>query len=587
MKKFFTILFVVLGLVTFLSVLAGAGIGVMVHFTRSHVPENSVMVIDFQNKIVEFDPSVSLAKFLYEDTLTVRDVVDAIDAASSDQRIKGLVARIGSGGLGGATMEEFRSAVGRFRKSGKFTVAYAETFGEVSSGNGTYFLSTAFEEIYMQPSGDVGLTGLYAESLFLKGLFEKLGLEPRMDHRHEYKNAMNTFTEKQFDSAHRESMQSIVDSIFSTFVREMAGSRKIPPDQMDNLIDNGPYLGIEALDAGLVDGLMYRDEVLDLARSKSGGNCDFVSLNRYIGRMDRPHSEGETVALIYGLGGVQRGDSSFDPLSGDMTMGSDTVSKAFRSAVDDEDVKAIIFRVDSPGGSYVASDTIWRETVRARDSGKPVIVTMGNVAASGGYFVSMAADKIIAQPTTLTGSIGVLGGKFLTGDLWNKTGITWDHVQTSENASMWTGLEDYSDKGWERFQAWLDRVYSDFTQKVASGRDIPHETVLEIAKGRVWTGEQALENGLIDALGGFETAVDLARESIGAPPGTEINLVVYPKRRFPFEELFMKKSDIIRQSWMSMIQSIRKLGPVVRILSQMGRIGEPDALLWNGQFKME
>jgi signal peptide peptidase SppA len=293
---------------------------------------------------------------------------------------------------------------------------------------------------------------------------------------------MNMLTERAFDEAHREATGAIIESMFTVMSSDIAADRGVSAADFAALVDRGPYLGAEAVDAGLVDGLAYRDEVFARVEELSGGAFETLSPSAYLKIEGGPHDEGTGVALIYGNGGVQRGQSSFDPLSGSVAMGSDTVTRAFRDALEDDDVKAILFRVDSPGGSYVASDAIWRMTVKAREAGKPVVVSMGNVAASGGYFVSMASDRIIAQPGTVTGSIGVVGGKFLTRDFWEENfGITWDTVQTSANAGMYVGLHDYTEEGWARYQAWLDRVYDDFTGKVARGRGMSREAS---ARGR-------------------------------------------------------------------------------------------------------
>jgi protease-4 len=279
---------------------------------------------------------------------------------------------------------------------------------------------------------------------------------------------------------------------------------------------------------------------------------------------------------------VQRGASEFDPITG-QTMGSDSVSAAFRAAIEDKNVRAILFRVDSPGGSYVASDTIWRETVRAKKAGKPVIVSMSSVAGSGGYFVAMAADKIVAQPGTITGSIGVLGGKFLTTSFWDKLGISWDHVQYGRHATMFTGTQDYSPTEWARFQAALDRIYEDFTAKVAEGRGLPKEKVLEIAKGRIWTGEQAKQLGLVDELGGFDVALKLAREAAKIPEREEIHLKQFPPKRSPVEAILAKlqgeeKDSSESRAAASLLRLAEKLRPLVRQFRLSGAMGRPEAL---------
>ncbi|MGH7960196.1 MAG: S49 family peptidase, partial [Candidatus Binatia bacterium] len=360
----------------------------------------------------------------------VRDVVAALVQASQDKRVVALVARVDAADMGLAQVQEIRDAILAFRSTGKLAIAHAETFGEFGPGNSAYYLATAFDEIYLQPSGDVGLTGLIAESPFVRGTLEKLGVTPRFDHRGEYKNAMNMFTEYQYTAPHREAVQTIMESLFKQIVQGIATTRKLPEEKVRELVDRGPFLGQQAVEAKLVDGLAYWDQITANVKEKAGKDAQRLSLLKYLRRAGRPYAEGTTIALIYGVGSVHRGKSEYDPLFGGSSMGSDTVAAALRAAIKDEQVKAILFRIDSPGGSYVASDTIWRETIRAKEAGKPVIVSMSDVAGSGGYFVAMSADKIVAQPATITGSIGVFAGKMLTNGLWNKIGLSWDEIHT-------------------------------------------------------------------------------------------------------------------------------------------------------------
>jgi protease-4 len=307
----------------------------------------------------------------------------------------------------------------------------------------------------------------------------------------------------------------------------------------------------------------------------AGSEADLVGPVSYLAGAGRPHRSGTTIAIIEGHGTVMRGASRYSPLDGSVTMGSDTVGEAFRDAVDDRRVKAIIFRVDSPGGSYVASDAIWRETVRAREADKPVLVSMGNVAGSGGYFVAMDADKIVAQPGTITASIGVVGGKFLTREFWEKLGITWDDVVSSEHSRMWTGTYDYGPNR-ERFEASLDRIYADFTERVAAGRDLPLDEVLEMAKGRIWTGEDAKELGLVDALGGIDVALRLAREAIGLEEDAPVRLKRFPRRRSAWEMLLAGRSD--RAAVTAMTRSLAALQPHMRTLKRLGIVEDPGPL---------
>jgi protease-4 len=572
MKKFLVGVLAVVGAVVVLLAMAGGAVGLVAVAGRGSVSDRSILEIDFEKGIIETVPDDPFGALFKDKVTTIRDVVDALEKGSTDPRVAGLVARIGEAPMGLADIQEIRDAVLAFRKAGKPAVAWGETFGEFAPGNRSYYLASAFEEIWLQPSGDVGLTGIMAESPFLKGTFDKVGLVPRMDHRYEYKNAMNQYTETKFTPAHREATGKVVDSIFGQIVTGIAAARKLTPEAVRARFDAGPYLGKEALDAKLVDGMAYRDEFYEKAKAKlkAGAKAKFLTLPSYLDRAGRPNEKGTRIALIYGIGGVQRGKSKYDPVGDSQSMGSDTVAGAFRAAIEDKDVKAILFRVDSPGGSYVASDTIWRETVRAKAAGKPVIVSMGNVAGSGGYFVAMAADKIVAQPGTITGSIGVLGGKVLTNGLWDKLGLSWDELHTSKNATMFSGTHDYTPEEWARFQAWLDRVYEDFTSKVAAGRKLPKEKVLSIAKGRIWSGEDAKGLGLVDELGGLPAALKLARAAAKVPADGKVELKVFPARKSPLEAILSRDAGE-REAAVEMatrtLEAVRPLARTVRAIT--------------------
>jgi len=546
---------------------------------QRHVPSRTVLEADFERQLVEDIPDNPTAQVMLSDRGTVRDVVDALDRGANDSRVQGLVAKIGAVPMGMAKTQELREAVLRFRSHKKFAIAFSETFGEVGPGNAAYYLATAFDQIYLQPSGDIGLTGVMLESPFIKGTLEKLGTKFHGDHRYEYKAALNTFTEDKLTPANREENQAIVNSWFGEMKDGISQARQIPSDQFQSLVDRAPFLGKEALDARLVDGLAYRDEVYDQVKKKAGDGAEFLYLDKYLERAGRPHDKGKTIALVYGVGGVSRGKSNYDPVQGQLIMGSDTVAGAIRAAAEDKSVKAILFRVDSPGGSYVASDAIWREVVRARKAGKPVVVSMGDLAGSGGYFVAMAADKIVAQPGTITASIGVLGGKVLTAGFWDKIGLTWDEVHNGANADMWTGTHEYSPAEWQRFQAWLDRVYADFTAKVADGRRLPKDKVLEIAKGRIWSGQDAKNLGLVDELGGYDTALRLAKQAAGIPENDEVKLEVFPHKKTFLQSLLQREgvdNSEKEAASTAMMEMLRLAQPVARQLNAIGAIHSQD-----------
>ena len=540
---------------------------------KGRVPSKTILEANFEHTYLEDAPPTPTAQLMLTEKQTLRDVVDAIDRGATDDRVVGMIAKIGAAPLGMAQTQEIRDAVQRFRAHKKFAVAYSETFGEFGPGNGAYYLATAFDHIYLQPSGDVGLTGIIMESPFIKGTLSKLGMTFHGDHRYEYKAALNFYTESKYTAAHKEEMAAIMTSWFNQMKEGICQARQIAPDKFQAIVDAGPYLGKEAVDAKLVDAVAYRDEVYGKVKSQAGDGAELLYLSNYLHRAGRPHDRGKKVALVFGVGGVTRGKSDYDPVQGSQNMGSDTVAGAIRAAAEDKDVKAILFRVDSPGGSYVASDTIWREVVRARQAGKPVIVSMGNLAGSGGYFVAMAADKIVAEPGTITASIGVLGGKMLTSGLWDKVGLSWDQVHQGENATMFTGTEDYTPAEWGRFQAWLDRVYLDFTSKVADGRKLPKEKVLEIAKGRIWSGQDAKNLGLVDELGGYDTALKLAKKAAGVSEDDDVKIAVYPRPKTLLQSVMERRGpdnsdkEAVGQTLARILQVVQ---PVARQLDAVG-----------------
>ncbi|MDQ2068968.1 S49 family peptidase [Natronospira bacteriovora] len=540
--------------------------------SRDSVPRQAVLSINLEQGVIESVPDDPLARAMLGERLILRDVVETIDRAAEDDRVKALIARVGGASQGTAAVQELRQAVLRFRESGKPAIAYAETIGEVGPGNQGYYLATAFDEIHMQQSGDIGLVGLMTESLFLGGAFEKFDVEPRFDHRHEYKNAKNMFTETGYTDAHREAEQTLLDDMFSVMAKDIAEARGLSVDEVRSLIDRGPFLGREALDAGLIDGIAYRSEINDLLEERVGG-FELIEQRRYLALAGRPHQRGTGVAVIHGTGGVGRGESGFSPLFGNVFMGSDTVSRAFQSAIDDAEVKAILFRVDSPGGSYVASDAILHKVRQARAAGKPVVVSMGNVAASGGYFVAMDADRIIAQPGTITGSIGVLGGKLLTSDYWEERfGIRWESLVTSDNATMYSSGHDYSEQGWQRHQDWLDRVYEDFVAQAAAGRDMSYEELEAFAKGRIWTGQQALERGLVDGVGGYGESMAAIRELLELDADAPLKLKAYPEPKGWMGLLGGGSPQPVATS--AAVQALESIQPLMRQLRRAGIVGE-------------
>ena len=493
-----------------------------------------ILELDLTDGLAQARPADPLSSALGRHRPVLADVLDGLRRARADRRVQVLVARLGGQPIGLAAVQELRSAVAAFRAAGKHAVAWAESFGEFSAGTVPYYLATAFDTICLQPSGDLGLTGMAVERVFLRDALDRLGAHVEVDKRHEYKSAAEQVTERGFSGPAREATEQLITSASEQVAAAIAERRGMPAGQARELIDRGPFLAEQALAHGLVDVLAYRDEVYAQVRRRAGQGAVLQYLTRYqrsraLAERARtaaaPRRPG--IALIYATGPIRRGRSSRGPLS--QAMGSDTIAAAIRAAAADELARAIVLRVNSPGGSYVASDTIWREVVRARAAGTPVVVSMGDVAASGGYFIAMAADAIVAQPGTITGSIGVLTGKPVLGEMLARAGITSDGVTRGEHAGMFSALHPFTADEQQLVARWLDHIYADFTGKVAAGRGLPADRVHELARGRVWTGADARERGLVDELGGLDDAAAIARRRAGLGPAAPVH--AYPRIR--------------------------------------------------------
>ncbi len=538
MRRFIIGFFAAVGFLTVLFALGGVLLISGLKPTVTPLAGNIILSVDLTHGLAEGPHEDRLLRLLVGGEPTLRDVLDGIETASVDPRVKGLLARVGDDQLGLGKIQELRDAIAAFRAKGKFALAFSDSFGEFGPGTRPYYLATAFDEIWLQPMGNVGLTGLYAEVPFFKGTLDLLGVTPQFDHREEFKTAMNSLTETKMTRPHREEVDALLASISGQITHGIAEGRKLSESEVRDAIDRGPLLADEARQAKLVDRLGYRDEVIAHARSRAGSGAELTSLATYLDHAGRPHREGATIALIYGTGLIQRNANSANPLTEANVMAANEITRAFRAAVRDAAVRAIIFRIDSPGGSVVASESIWREVVFARERGKPVIVSMGDVAGSGGYYVAAPADKIVAEPATLTGSIGVLAGKLVVSDLFQKLGMSTNSAQIGANAAMFSSTSEFSARAHSRLEAFLDETYKGFKDRVASGRHMTQEEVEDVAKGRVWSGEDAKAHGLVDELGGRAVALRLAKEAVRLAPDAAVKLTVFPHEKEAFEIVF-------------------------------------------------
>ncbi|HEY1841357.1 MAG TPA: signal peptide peptidase SppA [Mycobacterium sp.] len=477
--------------------------------------------------------------------LVLREAVSALHRAAEDPRVAGLIARVQLPAAAAGPVQELRQAIAAFTAV-KPSLAWAETY----PGTLSYYLASAFGEVWMQPSGTVGLIGFATNALFLRDALDKAGIEAQFVARGEYKSAANLFTQDRYTDAHREADTRLLDSLRAQVWQAIAESRRVGLDTLDGLADHAPLLRDTAVDSGLIDRIGFRDEayarIAELVGAKGispeTGDADDdgapsrLYVNRYARATGpggpRPSIPGRgpkgTIAVVTVAGPIVSGRGGSRVPFGSSNAGGDTIAAALREAAADDSVSAIVLRVDSPGGSVTASETIWREVNKARRHGKPVVASMGAVAASGGYYVSMGANAIVANPGTITGSIGVITGKLVARGLKDRLGVGSDAVRTNANADAWSINAPFTSEQHAQVEAEADLFYTDFVQRVADGRHLSVEAVEAVARGRVWTGADALEYGLVDELGGLRTAVRRAKVLAGLDEDDKVRLIGYP-----------------------------------------------------------
>ena len=500
------------------------------------VPESATLVLRPGGELQEVVPYDVVGQVFGREANTVRGFVEMLRKAKRDPRIKTVLLRPSSLQLPyWAKVQELRDAVLDFRKSGKTVVAFLE-YG----GDREYYLASAATKIFLLPSSPLDLTGVASYEIFLRGAFDKIGAYPDFIHIGDYKSATNQLTEKGFTKAHREMTESLNRDMYEQLVKGIALSRKKSEPDVRALLDQGPFVPEEALRVGLVDDLAYEDELDDRVPALRARSTDtWIEGSDY----QRSQAVGGTsarsrIAVVYAVGTITSGKSAFDPLNGS-TLGSDTIVEQIRRVRDDDSIKAIVLRIDSPGGSSIASDVIWRELMITRDQqpSRPLVTSMSDLAASGGYYIALPGQVIVAQPATLTGSIGIFTGKIAIGGTLDKIGITRETVIAGANADLESPFTPFSPAQRAKMLQLMQGFYDDFVEKTAQSRKTTPERIDAVAQGRVWTGQQAREQGLVDVLGGLDTAVAVAKERAHIPANEEVELVEYPGRRSLYEAL--------------------------------------------------
>ena len=570
-------------------------------FAEEHAAEETVPPI---KKYVEFTlggtytDTKTVSTFGTSSTKTLRGLFKKLDILKDDDAITGIIFKIDSVSVGWATLQEIRNKLHEFREAEKETIGYLE-----SGGNAEYLLAAAMERVVLMPTGSLNLTGLRAEVLFYKGLLDKLDIEADMLAMGKYKSGVEPYMRDGMSDAFRESMTALLDDLYAQLLAHIAENRDgITAEGVSDLVNRGPFTAEEAQQEKLVDTLQYYDELLDTLKTASPDEDVQVvkpdyerkrkvpDMNSFAGLMQllsmlnppqraRTSTAENQIALIYASGPILPDIDSF--FASMPVITPETLKEAFVKARTDDSVRAVVLRIDSPGGSALASDLIWREVMLTQRK-KPVVVSMGDVAASGGYYIAMAAGTIVAHPSTLTGSIGVFGGKLNMKGFYNKIGLTKEIIAHGQNATLYSDYSGFTPTERERVEKMMKTVYKDFVNKAATGRDKSFDDIDEIAQGRVWTGKQAKALGLVDEFGGLDTALSIAKEQAGFAADDKVNLIVLPRQK-PFLEELMERMVEDMEGSIQLPFQLTASHPVLSILGAQWQ----HVVMWLGLFGFE
>lgn len=537
---------IISGILVALVLVVLIGLALLVAAFRQNAPtikDNSVLALRVSGSLPDYVTDDPLRKFLGGPSQSLSGLVLQFKKAKVDNRIKAILLEVDMSGAGWGKSEEIRDAIADFRSSGKPVYAYME-FGM----NKELYIASACDKIYLAPPGELFINGLAADVMFFRGSLDKLGIYPDIYQIGAYKSAGDMFTRKEMSDAHKEYINSLLDDLFNRYLEGVAKGRGKSVEEMRAIIDNAPYGSVKAKEIGLIDGAVYRDELEKEIKTKLGYKEDealrlvTASAYRQVDQESLGLNKGEKIAVIYATGEIGSGSSDNSP-SGSTSIGSDTMVKALNDARDDKTVKAIVIRVDSPGGSGLASDVIWH-AVDAANQKKPVVISMSDVAASGGYYIAAGASKIVAQPSTITGSIGVVAGKPVLRGFYDWIGISNEYVLRGKNAGMFRETEKFSDDERAKFEEWIKATYyNDFVPKVAKNRNMPAEYIDSVGQGRVWTGAQAKERALVDEFGGLDRAVEIAKELAKIPADKGVRRVIFPYPQTFLQQLMASSSE--------------------------------------------
>jgi len=527
MRRFIVGLLATVGALTLLAVGGAAYFVYNGPLASRSLPPSMVLSIDLRNVPSETTSTDVLSGGLWRGSRDLTETLQLLWRAADDPRIVGLYVEIGDETAGLARVQELRQAILRLRGKGKFAIGFAESLGGGGDHFADYYLATALDQIWLQPSGGFAVAGLSVDTPFLKAGMDRIGVHMEGGKRYEYKSAPDTFTETAMTQPARENLQQLVDGLYDQFIEDVAHDRRLPMPKVRQLIDQAPFDSERAHTEGLVDRVGYRADAMNEVLQRAGSTQDIISLDDYAADSGRTRTRGDVVALLRATGTISSstGGGLLDDAS---SASSDDILDALDDATQSKDVRAIVLRIDSPGGTYPAADALADGVARARASGKPVIVSMGDVAASGGYLAAVRADVIVADPATITGSIGVFGMWPVASDLLTTLGIRVDRVGVGANAGMYSPYRAPTPAQRAAIGRELDTVYTDFTRQVADARKFDPAQVDAVARGRIFTGIDAKRAGLVDELGGLQLAVGIAKAKAGIDENRPIEI-----RRFP------------------------------------------------------
>jgi protease-4 len=581
-RRGLVILLAVLG--TFVLVMVVGLVALYVAVSRGPaIPDDATLTLRIGGALVESGPADVVSLVTAGRAPTVQGIIDTLRKAKVDDRIRAVLLKpTGFSSPYWGKIQDVRDALLDFKKSGKPLYAYLE-YG----GDRDYYLATVATKVFLMPSSTLDLTGVATYELFLRGTFDKLGVYPDIHHIGDYKTAANTFTERGFTPAHREMTDSLTRDLYEQIIRGVAEGRKKTEAEVRTLVDEGPFTPEDALRAGLIDDVAYEDQVLEKVGINPNGGARRIESDTYsrVSARSLGLNRGPRIAVIHVSGAIVSGASGFDPIEGPV-VGSDTLIESIRRVRRDRSVRAIVLRIDSPGGSATASDVIWRELMIARNerADRPLVASMSDLAASGGYYVALPAKVLVAQPSTLTGSIGIFGGKFVTGGLYGKLGANIGSVSYGKHAEMNSPARPFNADETKKLEEQLHAFYDQFVEKVAEARGSTPEKIDQLAKGRVWTGRQAKENGLVDELGGLARAIAVAKDLAKIPAADEVEVAVHPQPKSVFELLSDQLSggqEIAITRWVSENLSNGELEALRAMRTPLAifRRGEPLALM--------